>query len=268
MDAPSVAVVWACALAWAAHARPAAGTLAALGLAVWAIYVLDRLLDRLLDARAGQRGELKERHYFHWRHRRVLGGLAALAMAAAAWLVVPRLGPGALRPDGVVAAATLFYLGGVHGPSGALRRMLRRAGGLVPRECVVGAIFTAGCVLPALSAGRTGSGDLIALTAPACALADLAWLNVRAIGHWEGDIRRGKGILGPARCLAGLALAGAAALAAAEPRAAALVAMAAASALLLMLLDRFRERLEPVTMRAAADLVLLTPLLLAGFEIR
>ena len=44
--------------------------------------------------------------------------------------------------------------------------------------------------------------------------------------------------------------------------------MAAASALLLLLLDQVRNRLEPVTLRAAADLVLLTPLLLAGFQIR
>ena len=268
MDAPTVAVVWACALGWTAHVRPAAGTLAALALAVWAIYVFDRLLDGRAGFDSEANSPLRERHYFHWRHRRALVGLAAIAIAAAAWLVLPSLGPGALRSDGAVAAATLFYFGGVHSRTAALRRMLARAGALVSREFVVGIIFTAGCVLPALTATRHGAADPIALAGPAGALAALAWLNVRAIGHWEGDAQGGNGIRGPALVLAGLALAGAAALVPSQPRAAALILMAAASAFLLLLLDQVRDRLEPVTLRAAADLVLLTPLLLAGFQIR
>jgi hypothetical protein len=48
----------------------------------------------------------------------------------------------------------------------------------------------------------------------------------------------------------------------ARPRPAALTAAAAASALLLALLDRIRGRLTPLALRAAADLVLLTPLVL------
>ena len=62
---------------------------------------------------------------------------------------------------------------------------------------------------------------------------------------------------------AGLLLA--AVLVAFQPRSAALVAAGAASALLLALLDRLRNRLTPVALRAAADLVLLTPLLLTPF---
>ena len=68
--------------------------------------------------------------------------------------------------------------------------------------------------------------------------------------------------------MTGLALAAAAVLAAAAPRAAMAMTAAAMSALLLLLLDRYRERLERVTLRAAADLVLLTPLLLAGIAVR
>lgn len=268
MDAPTVAVVWACALGWAAHVRPAAGTPVALALAVWSIYVFDRLLDGWPGFNSEGHSPLRERHYFHWRHRRTLVALASLAVAAAAWLVVPSLGRGSLRPDGAVAAATLFYFGGVHARMSALRRMLARAGALVSREFVVGTIFTAGCVLPAITATRHSAADPVALAGPACALAALAWLNVRAIGHWEGDAQGGSGVRGPASVLAGLALAGAATLMSAHPRAAALFLMAAASALLLLLLDQVRDHLEPVTLRAAADLVLLTPLLLAGFQIR
>ena len=185
MDAPSVAVAWAWALGWTEHVRPAVGTVAALALVVWAIYVLDRLLDTRAGLR-GERADLRERHTFHWRHRRALGALAAVALAAAAWLSWPRLAGGALRPDGAVAAATLFYFGGVHGRARAVRRMLRKAGALVSREFVVGTIFTAGCALPALTRG----GDGRALLVPVCALAALAWLNVRARGGGGGAGRR------------------------------------------------------------------------------
>lgn len=266
LDAPTVAIVWAWALSWAVPLHPASETLAALALAVWAIYVFDRLLDG--RAGLGPEGDrqLRQRHYFHWRHRRALAGLASIAMAAAAWLAFHRNGMGALRPDAAVAAATLFYLGGVHSRTARLRRMLRQAGALISREFAVGTIFTAGCLLPALTTTRPSAFHLIALAGPACALAALAWLNVRAIGHWEGDTP--DGVRGPALALAGITLAAAATLIHAQPRAAALLALAAASAFLLLLLDRFHHRLEAVTLRAAADLVLLTPLLAAGIQIR
>lgn len=48
-------------------------------------------------------------------------------------------------------------------------------------------------------------------------------------------------------------------------RAAALLACGALSALLLALLGRLRRRMTPLALRAAADLVLLTPLLLISF---
>jgi len=48
-------------------------------------------------------------------------------------------------------------------------------------------------------------------------------------------------------------------------RAAALLLSGAAAALLLSLLDIFRSRFTPVALRTAADLALLTPLLLAPF---
>jgi hypothetical protein len=47
-----------------------------------------------------------------------------------------------------------------------------------------------------------------------------------------------------------------------QPRAAAILAAGAISALLLAMLDHHRGQLSPVTLRAAADLVLLTPALL------
>jgi hypothetical protein len=266
VDAPSVAVVWACALAWAAHVGPSRATIAALALVVWAIYVLDRLLDGRAGMRGGRNG-LKDRHYFHWEHRKALAWLGAAGILAAVWLVMPHLARRGLRTDSAVAAAMLLYFGGVHGGSGDGPRMLQRASAWVSREFVVAAIFTAGCALPALTAARQESAAVIPLAAPVAALAALAWLNLRAIGRWENDAPQAGSLIRPGLVLAGLSITSAAALLGAEPRSAALLAMTGMSSLLLLLLDRVRGRLEAVTLRAAADLVLLTPLLLAGFTL-
>jgi hypothetical protein len=99
---------------------------------------------------------------------------------------------------------------------------------------------------------------------PVTLFAALAWLNCRAIDRWEGasapldpfPIAATAGAIG----VTGLAMA--AGLCAWEPRAAAMLAAGAASALMLAGLDTARGRLSPVTLRAAADLVLLTPALL------
>jgi hypothetical protein len=62
--------------------------------------------------------------------------------------------------------------------------------------------------------------------------------------------------------IAGLALA---AVMTPLPRVAALLAAGGASAAMLALLDRKRDRLRPITLRAAADMVLLTPAVLLAF---
>ena len=50
-----------------------------------------------------------------------------------------------------------------------------------------------------------------------------------------------------------------------QPNVAALLAAAAASAILLAILDHIRTRLTKLALRSAADLVLLTPMLLIPF---
>ncbi|HEY4974997.1 MAG TPA: hypothetical protein VII41_15390 [Steroidobacteraceae bacterium] len=109
------------------------------------------------------------------------------------------------------------------------------------------------------------------LLLPAIYFSALAWLNVRAISHWEAadwecaaakrnGLRLGRIAWG----LAALGLLLAAALLPAQPRASALVAAGAGSALLIGWLDWRREMFNLLTLRVAVDLVLLTPLLLAG----
>jgi hypothetical protein len=91
--------------------------------------------------------------------------------------------------------------------------------------------------------------------------AALAWLNCRAIEQWESEAEL-RGNLPPALFAIGLAAVGLGAvilLSFTHPRPALLLAAAALSALLIALLDRIRPHLSPVTLRAAADLVLLVP---------
>jgi hypothetical protein len=102
--------------------------------------------------------------------------------------------------------------------------------------------------------------------AAATYFAALAALNCCAIERWErpGPAVRISGTAG-ALALAGLPLA--ALLLPFQSRVAILIALGAASAVLLALLDRMRGRLTPLTLRAAADLVLLTPLLILAVEL-
>jgi hypothetical protein len=306
LDAPTVAVAWAWSLAWAAHRPLPLWSAAALGLIVWVIYIGDRLLDAKRELNPDAKRELKpdarsalttnadqnvygakhlrERHFFHWRHRRVFLAIALLAGLAAAALVLAQLPAQlpekALPRDSLVAAATLVWLGSVH-LGQRMGRRGRAAGeqaqaqtqthaGTLARErlaeIVVGIIFALGCALPAWPRS--------AAALPALALfAALAWLNLYAIGEWESPLRR-TGLASPLRgwgvqqaaavvAIAGLALA-ILAVRLAEPRSAAVLLGGTASALLLALLDRCRSRLSPLTLRAAADLVLLTPLAFAA----
>jgi hypothetical protein len=133
---------------------------------------------------------------------------------------------------------------------------------LISRECVVGLVFTAGCALPEFSARGFAQRlpDLKAtLALPLVFFATLAWLNVRSITWWEGEAT---GKLRPSSAAVALAAAGTAMAVwtkASHPRSALVVLCGAVSALLLAALDRCP--MNETVRRAAADLVLLTPLL-------
>lgn len=258
-DAPTVAAVWSLAFAWVVRARLPLWVLVLQILVVWTVYVG----DRLLDARAGLRrwgSELRERHFFHWRHRRVLAPLAVISACAAACIVLHWMPVGARERDSVLAVASLAYFTRVHaGWEGEQRS--RPGGGfafrrIFSKELLVGVLFTAGCALPVLSPAHWA-----VLTLPIAFFAALAWLNCRAIERWESGQ---SGIARIARWTACAGMIAAATTAFAQPRSAALLAAGAMSALLLAGLDRHRQRIAPVALRALADLVLLTPVLLAA----
>ena len=195
--------------------------------------------------------------------------LAVAAAMGAAWIVLALLPAGALKPDSVVAVATLAYFSGVH----SHRKLPAPMSAVFSKEFLVGALFTAGCVLPVWSQSpqiADAASPHRLLLAPMLFFAALAWLNCRAIGRWESNHQdSGIGrVLPVAIALGAIGLLLAASVAAVQPRSAALLGAGAVSALLLAALDRLRFRITPLALRAAADLVLLTPVLLAPFALR
>lgn len=263
-DAPTVAVVWTLAFAKAARIPLPLWIPLVLALLCWAIY----LADRLLDARSAAT-QLQPRHHFHWRHRRLFLPLAMAAVLVALALVLADMPATALSRNLLLALAALLYFAGVHTPhkrwpflqSLRFSRLIPThlaPARLAPKELLVAIIFTLACVIPVWA--RAASP--IPLLPAIAAFILLAWLNCHAIETWDSHRRSSRA--------PSLALAAACALAAIQfplqPRTAALLASAALSALLLALLDHRSSRLTPLTLRAAADLVLLTPLALLAFR--
>ncbi len=293
LDAPSVAVAWSLGFAWAGGIQLTWQAPLVLALTTWSIYVGDRLLDARFGMRLPARSKLQERHYFHWRHRRVYAPLATVAACAAAIIALFCL-PAALRVRGVaLAAASAVYLAGIHlrwsmGNSVGEPGVWRRFPPPVSKELQVSLLFTAGCMLPSWPQLHHSA---IAFTVwsfwiPGMYFAGLVWLNCSRIALWESGaaaiaewrLRAGEApdryssafdqpalgaaAFGPAVlvALAGLVLAIVAP--ASQPRSAALLVAGAVGAMLLALLDRLRSRITAVALRAAADAVMLTPLFL------
>lgn len=253
-DAPTVAVVWSLAFAWTAEIRLPVWLPLLLALGTWAVYIGDRLLDARSALRAGNLDTLRERHFFHWRHRRTLLPLA-IAAAVAAAAIIFTLMPIVNRERGsILGLAALAYFSEVHLP-----RRPRWLAHLFTKELLVGFIFTAGCALPTLTRFQAGTSHTV-IAILVVYFAAIGWLNCYAIAHWESAPARS--IRSHALAIAGLGVILALAGASVSPRPAALLLTGSLSALLLAFLDRARFRMTPLTLRAAADLVLLTPLFL------
>lgn len=253
LDAPTVAVVWALALARVADVRLPAWAPVLLALGTWTVYVGDRLLDTQRALRAGDTHTLRERHWFHWRHRRALLPAACAAAGLCAALVLAEMPADFRTRNSMLAAAALAYFSGVHLP-----RRPRWFPALASKELLVGVLFSAGCALPALL--RADAAGRNACLIAAAYLAAVAWLNCHAIDRWEAATDARIAWKAGAVAMGGLLLTGQ--LFTTHPAVALLAAMAAASALLLAVLDCMRARLSPLMLRICADLVLLTPVAL------
>lgn len=270
LDAPTLAVVWCLAFGWAAGVPLSPWALVLLGMATWIAYVGDRVLDARLGCDPAL---LRDRHRFYgelWQARRVLllgSVLGASLICLACCFALP---PAIVGGYAAVSVVSLGYFGVVHGGSAALRRAL-------PKEAVVGAVFAVAASLPVLvdrgEARRAGPLLPVSLTVAIALLALLAWMNCVCIERWESDAvqlraadrsTRAAARHAPALLVGGGTASILAALAASElhalPTLGRLAPLLAASFAALWLLDRLRGRLSQGALRIAADLTLLTPL--------
>jgi hypothetical protein len=284
LDAPTVAALWTWFLAASSHIRlPLAATLA-MAVAVWTLYAADRLLDaRRLDAETseglpsngGKRRELEARHLFHHRHRRGFrAGITLCSLLLA--LLLPQLAPAAIQLYLVLGSLLLGYFLLIHSPAPNAERSNR-----LPKEFAVGIFFSAATFVPTIAREPSLRPALLPM---ALLFALLCSLNCLFIYAWEhpaptprthpttGLALRFLDSLTLFTACAGVALAGLSLYAHGDaPSRLApwpIPAGVALSALLLLLVDRLhrgRNRLAPTTLRAAADLCLLTPLLFLPF---
>lgn len=222
-------------------------------LAVWMLYAV----DRLLDARMSRDG-LEARHYFHDRHRR--GFFAAIFVDAALLaLLLPRMDARELRLYCVLGTFLAGYFLLVH--------LMHQAPRHSAKEMAVGIFFAGATFVPAIARRPELAGRLCA---EALVFAVLCWLNCLFIYKWEhpGLLDRG-GTRFVVRHLALFAaLLVVAALGIAVWCGGLVLLACAASGALLIVLDRRRQAFSAVTLRAMADLALMTPLLFLPLAVR
>jgi hypothetical protein len=220
---------------------------------VWMLYAADRLLDALSPT------ELEERHRFHHRHRAAFLSLISFCALALAFLLL-RLDPRALKLYSLLATLLAGWLLLVHArPSASVRRL--------PKEFAVGIFFSAAVFIPTVARMPTLRLDLLppaALFAAVCTfncLCIYAWEHAdpRLQAHWT--TRWATSHLGE---LGGLivALAVAAVLINPQTYMRLPAAACALSTALLLFLNWKQHRFSPVHLRAAADVALLTPIVL------
>ena len=217
--------------------------------AVWVLYAA----DRLLDAR-GAAG-LEARHLFHKRHR-VSFRWGIVAACAALAVLLPRMMAAAVRMDEVLGALLVGWFVVIHSLGSETRPL--------PKEFVVGMFFAAAVFVPAVARRPEMQ---IGLVLPAVLFGAVCCLNCLFIFAWEheglGEARghrftvmaaRGVVWLGAGLALVCFGVSGT-------------IAQAVGwSAGLLVGVHLVREKVERTTLRALADLVLLTPLVVGWWR--
>ncbi len=260
LDAPTIAVLWAWNFARSAQFHANVSAISVLGIGTWLIYVADRLLDAQSAHRSLLDHNLRERHFFHARHRRTF--LIAAAGATLALLEIISIMPvSARRDDTLIFAFSMLYFSIVHLP---VARIIRK----FPREFAVGILFACATAVPAWSQPESNHAMLL----PSIMLfAGLCCLNCLAIEIWERPVGPSHQFTIPSFALC-VAVASAAVILARHGSGPARVAASAlASALVMLALDRLYRRFTDRTpsheesagfllaMRIAVDAALLTP---------
>jgi hypothetical protein len=265
-----VAATWTVFIARCAGVKLPWTAPAAMFVAVWMLYAADRLLDaRWLDASSDpqRRNELEARHLFHHRHRTAFLAGIGIAAVVLAWLL-PSLSAAALGLYGAEGVLLCAWFTVLHATRSAHR---------LPKEIAVGLFFAAATFIPTVARDPSLRPSLLA---PAVLFGLLCSLNCLYIYAWEHDSPAHDGAHAPhtttrialrhlttltlaaAGAGVGLALLGGGARGTGAPRTIALACVLSAGVLLGLdrTRHRNRNRLARTTLRAAADLALLTPL--------
>jgi hypothetical protein len=254
LDAPTVAALWTWFLPASNHIHLPPTAILAMAIAVWTLYAADRLLDARKDTRTNQHHDLEPRHLFHRRHSRAFRlGIVIAAVALA--ILLPDLAPPSIRLYLILGSLLLAYFAAIH--TGTRR---------LPKELAVGIFFSAATFISTVAQQPALRPQLLP---PAILFALLCSLNCLFIYAWEHPhptppIEPHPATTIALRLLRPLALVTAIAatsLTVAGKSPWPIPAAIAIAAALLLLLDNARHRLTPTTLRAAADLCLLTPLL-------
>lgn len=269
LDAPTIAALWTLFIAHCARIPLPWPAPAAMFVAVWMIYAADRLLDaRLLDIHT--KPDLEPRHRFHHHHRSRFLATLALSSLALVYLLY-RVDPRALHVYVLLATLLAVWMLLIH-----IRPLPNDLTQRLPKELAVGLFFPAAVFIPTIARAPWLRPTLL----PAAALfACVCTLNCLYLYAWEhpaprlhapsvnahSTTRWATAHLAPLATLTLLLSAATAALTLHTP-ATALPALACAlSAAALLALNALRHRLSPLHLRATADLVLLTPILLFPF---
>ena len=229
----------------------------AVAIAVWMVYVADRLLDAI---RIGAEHELEARHFFHHRHGRAfLIGLAVAAVGLAALL--PRLDPAAIRLYWIEGVLLLVWFSVLHASRSARR---------LPKEIAVGLFFATAIFRPPVA---REPALRVSLLPAALLFAALCSLNCLFIYAWEHEgVSCSTMRLAHATTWVAVAHLPALAIAAVgggftiavfgSPSGKPVGVAGAMAAGVLLGLHRYGRLLSRNDLRAAADVALLTPLLL------
>ena len=260
LDAPTVATLWTAFIAQAFQIRLPVATLISMFLTVWVVYAADRLLDaQPLHRQPTVSAGLEHRHLFHHRYRRSF--LLALCLVTLILsTLLPLMLPTALHLFLILGTLLAGYFVLIHATSGAHR---------LPKEIAVGLFFSAAVFIPTVA--RFTSSSNRALIPLALLFAALCCLNCLCIFAWEHPF--GTATEPPSephpvtlsasryrRVIATVILAASLVCAVILPSPVVAAALCLSS-FALLLLDRRRNQLSPLTLRAAADLALLTPAL-------
>ncbi len=178
LDAPVVAVLWQRLFARCLDVRVDWWVTSALAIAVWLLYVVDRILDSL---RAPARVPEPLRHRFYRAYWRWFLAPVAVALGFEAWLALARLPSHTVSTGLMLGLAVGVYFFSVH--------FRPRAGeSRLPKELVVAVLFAAGTSFPVWQ-GMGGAHARMII--PLLIFAALCWANCAAIEYSEIEPQAG-----------------------------------------------------------------------------